>query len=214
VSGEAALLRSVDHLVYACPDLQAGIDRIEVLLGVRATPGGRHPGGGTRNALLSLGPSSYLEIIGPDPEQPEPAQPRLFGIDALASPRLATWAATEGDLEKRAAESLKQGIRLGQVKAGSRRSPDGSLLSWRYTSPAAVLASGLVPFFIDWGTTPHPAGHAARGARLIAFRAEHPDATSVRDVLRKLGLDLPVAAGPSPALIAEVASPKGRVELQ
>src|SRR5215472_3629188 len=206
MNGEAVLLRSVDHLVYACPDLQAGLDRIESLLGVRPTPGGRHPGAGTRNALLSLGPSSYLEIIGPDPEQPEPAEPRLFGIDALTSPRLAAWAATEEDLEKRAADARKQGIRLGQVKAGSRRSPEGALLSWRYTSPAAVIGDGLVPFFIDWGTTPHPAAHAARGAQLVAFRAEHPDAASVRDVLRKLGLDLPVAAGPRATLIAEVAS--------
>ena len=214
MSGETGLLWSVDHLVYACPDLPAGIERIESLLGVAATLGGRHPGAGTRNALLSLGPSSYLEIIGPDPEQPEPAQPRLFGIDALTSPRLATWAARDGDLEKRVADALKQGIPLGQVKAGSRQSSDGSLLSWRYTSPATVLGGGLVPFFIDWGATPHPARNAGRGARLIAFRAEHPDAASVRDLLTKLGLDLPVAAGPGPALIAEIASPKGRVELQ
>jgi pimeloyl-ACP methyl ester carboxylesterase len=34
------LLNAVDHLVYATPDLQLGIDRIEKLLGVRATPGG------------------------------------------------------------------------------------------------------------------------------------------------------------------------------
>jgi hypothetical protein len=214
VSGEAALLGSVDHLVYACPDLQAGIDQIESLLGVASTPGGRHPGGGTRNALLSLGPSSYLEIIGPDPEQPEPEEPRLFGIDALTSPRLATWAATGGNLEERSADALRQGIRLGPVKSGSRKSPDGSLLSWRYTSPATVLGGGLVPFFIDWGATPHPAGRAARGARLVTFRAEHPDRASVRDILTKLGLELPVAAGPDPVLIAEVASPKGRVELR
>jgi Glyoxalase-like domain len=37
-----AILQQVDHLVYATPDLDAGIARIEVLLGVRATPGGQH----------------------------------------------------------------------------------------------------------------------------------------------------------------------------
>ena len=98
--GRARLLSSVDHLVYATPDLQMGVDRVQKMLGVRAAAGGQHPGRGTRNALLSLGPGRYLEIIGPDPEQPKPAQPRPFGIDALKAPRLVTWAAKGTDLER------------------------------------------------------------------------------------------------------------------
>jgi hypothetical protein len=58
----ASLLPRVDHLVYATPDLDRGIDEIEKLLGVRASPGGQHQGRGTRNALVALGPTAYLEI--------------------------------------------------------------------------------------------------------------------------------------------------------
>ena len=208
------LLATVDHLVYATPDLQMGIDRIERALGVQATPGGQHPGRGTRNALLSLGPDTYLEIIGPDPEQPNPAQPRPFGIDALKEPQLVRWAAKGRNLEQFAGDVGRGGVTLGEVIAGSRRRADGVVLSWRYTDPRTVVAGGIVPFFIDWGQTPHPASTAAPGASLIGLRAEHPDPDQVQNALSRLGLDLRVQPGPSVALIATISSPRGRVELR
>jgi hypothetical protein len=132
---------SVDHLVYATPDLKFGIDAVEKLLGVRATPGGQHPGAGTRNALVALGPASYLEIIGPDPEQPSHVGPRRFGIDGLKAPRLAAWAAKGQDLGRLAAGAARRGVSLGPVGSGSRKRPDGVLLSWRFTSPETAWAT-------------------------------------------------------------------------
>jgi hypothetical protein len=40
----AEFISRVDHLVYATPDLNRGIEEIEKLLGVRAMAGGQHPG--------------------------------------------------------------------------------------------------------------------------------------------------------------------------
>jgi hypothetical protein len=208
------LVATVDHLVYATPDLQTGVERVERLLGVLASPGGQHPGRGTRNALLSLGPGAYLEIIGPDPDQPPPAQPRPFGIDALKEPRLVTWAAKGTDLEQLSSNAQSRGVRLGDVTSGSRRRGDGVMLSWRYTDPRTVVADGVVPFFIDWGKTPHPAATATEGAALVTLRAEHPDAERVQRMLTGLGLDLQVQSGSRPALIATISSPRGRVELR
>jgi Glyoxalase-like domain len=210
----AEAFRRVDHLVYAVPDLARGIEAVEKLLEVRATPGGQHPGAGTRNALVALGLSSYLEIIGPDPEQPAPKDPRRFGIDTLAAPRLVAWAARESDLERFAADAAARGVKLGPVGSGSRKRPDGVLLSWRFTSPSAVLAGGIVPFFIDWGSSPHPSQTAAPGATLVALRAEHPDPPSAVSLLKALGLTMPVAKAATPALIAEIDCPKGRVILR
>jgi len=205
---------AVDHLVYATPDLQRGIDRIELLLGVRASAGGQHPGRGTRNALVSLGRAAYLEIIGPDPDQSAPPLPRPFGIDDLKEPRLVTWAAKGSGLEELARDAARGGIMLGEVISGSRRRTDGVMLSWRYTDPRTVVADGIVPFFIDWGTAPHPAASAAPGAALVALRAEHPDAQQVQAALSRLGLDLTVRQGPRAALIALVDGRRGRVELR
>jgi hypothetical protein len=208
------LLSRVDHLVYATPDLARGVAEIERLLGVRAVPGGQHPGRGTRNALVALGPRCYLEIIGPDPDQPPPQVARHFGIDELRQPRLAGWAANGTQLRALREDAVRNGIPLGEVGQGSRRRPDGLLLSWDYTDSRTVVAEGVVPFFIDWGRSPHPALTAAGGARLVSLRAEHPDAGRVRRMLDTLSLPLPVAQGPAARLIAVIDTPHGRVELR
>jgi len=208
------VLARVDHIVYAVPDLEEAVRDLENRLGVRASPGGRHPGRGTRNALIALGPSSYLEILGPDPDQPNPETPRWLGIDALTPPRIAGWAVKENDLEKLVADAARAGVQMGKVGRGSRRRPDGVLLSWRFTDPATVLGDGLVPFFIDWGTSAHPAATSEAHVTLVDLRAEHPDPELVRGMLRAVGLALEVRKATAPALVATLDSPRGRVELE
>src|SRR6266853_357152 len=166
------LLGRIDHLVYATPDLQTGIDTAAQLFGVRASQGGQHPGEGTRNALIALGPTSYFEIIGPDPEQPKPERGRRFRIDEITAPRLTTWVAKGSDLDRFASRAAAQGVNLGAVISGSRKRPDGVVLKWRYTDPRTVLADRLIPYFIDWGSSPHPSATATKGVSLLSLRAE------------------------------------------
>lgn len=204
----------LDHLVYAVPDLDAACADIEARFGIRPTPGGKHTGRGTHNALIGLGDSTYLEVIGPDPEQPEPARPRAFGIDNLAVPRLVTWAAkATGEIEERATRARERGFDPGQVVAMSRARPDGVTLRWKLTQRDELGGEGLVPFLIDWGDTPHPAATSAKGCRLVTFRAEHPRPDLILPLLEALGEQLEVREGPHPRLIAEIATPRGRVEL-
>ena len=204
----------IDHLVYATPDLDLGIATIERLLGVRATAGGRHPGAGTRNALVALGPGTYLEIVGPDRTQPQPEQPKWFRIDEIDAPRLVTWAAKVDSIDQISRKARRLGVGLGGIVAGSRRRDDGVLLAWRYTNPRTVVGDGIIPFLIDWGTTPHPSESAAQGASLITLRAEHPQPEPIRDIARRLGLSLQIDRGSQPALVATIASLRGEVELR
>ena len=210
----STLLERIDHLVYATPSLDRGIKEIEDLLGVRAAAGGQHPGRGTRNALVALGPNTYLEIIAPDPDQPTPSSPRAFGLDTLTKSRLVTWAAKTTNVDSIHDRALANDISLGRADAGSRKRPDGVLLSWRFTNSTTLVEDGIVPFFIDWGESPHPARTAPRGATLAALRAEHPDERRLEKMLESLGLGLPVSHAEHPALVATIDGRKGRVELR
>jgi hypothetical protein len=207
------LIPLVDHLVYAAPELEPAVAHLESLFGVRASPGGQHPGEGTRNAIIPLGPAVYLEIVAADATQPSPPRPRWFGIDALAAPRLATWAAKGTRLEELVLAARQLGLPLGRVRSGRRRRPDGTILTWQLTDPLAI-ADGIVPFFIDWGASPHPAGTAPREIALIGLRAEHPDGDRIGAQLLRLGVDLDVKVSPQPALIAALETPRGRMELR
>jgi hypothetical protein len=198
----------VDHLVYGAPDLDEAVSALEGLLGVRASVGGRHPEEGTRNALIALGPASYLEVLAPDPEGPVPAGARWFGIDGLRAPKLVGWAAKGERLETLA------GLGLGPVRRASRVRPDGVTLSWSLTDPRVVLEQGLVPFFIDWGKSPHPAETAAPRCQLLELRAEHPEPAGLLRTLRALDLGLRVSPGPRAALVALLQTPTGTVELR
>jgi Glyoxalase-like domain len=65
----------LDHPVITAPTLTAGTAWVESTLGVTPQPGGKHQRMATHNALLSLGDSTYLEVIAPDPAASRPEQP-------------------------------------------------------------------------------------------------------------------------------------------
>jgi len=203
-----------DHLLYGVPDLEAGIAHIEARVGVRPKVGGRHPELGTHNALLSLGDGAYLELIAPDPPAPEPRPRPPFRLDALTAPRCVSWVARTRDLGGVVAHAERLGVSLGLPRAGSRRRPDGTVLRWRITDPDAERLDGMLPFFIDWGDTPHPSAGAPAGCTLASLRGEHPDPERVHAVLSGLGLELDVTPAPAPALVATLRTPRGDVELR
>ncbi|HEY2027797.1 MAG TPA: VOC family protein [Myxococcales bacterium] len=196
-----------DHLVYAVPDLDASTRLLEERLGVRVTPGGSHPGRGSKNALVGMGPRSYLEIIGPDPAQPAP---NWFGLADLQEPRVVTWAVGDAALEERVAAA---GGLLGPIAAGSRTRPDGQTLRWRFTDPARLAMDGVVPFFIDWVSDAHPAGALVAAVSLLELRLEHPQADEANRVLRKLGVAAEVHPGAFARITVRLSTPRGEVTL-
>jgi hypothetical protein len=202
----------IDHLVYRAPDLAGAIADVEERLGVRAQPGGKHLGLGTHNALLALGPRTYLEIIAPDPGQPQPSVPRPFGLDEVSRGGLAGWAVACQDIDAAAAAARSRGYDPGEVVPMQRAGPTGAVLRWRLT--LGGVAGGLVPFLISWGDTEHPAGSAPRGLVLESFHLEHPDPASLAPLLDALGADAEIKLAAAPALVAHLGGPNGRTVLR
>ena len=190
------------------------MDELEETLGVRPAMGGRHPGFGTHNALLSLGPDAYLELLAVDPDQERPPRSKTMELLDIATPRLINWAIRTDDIDTLVMRSRSAGYDPGRILRMQRQRPDGQVIEWRLTSDPPDWPGALVPFVIDWETSPHPAASSPKGVSLSQLRAEHPQPSSVLPALRALQADLGVAHGPQPALIATVETPKGTVELR
>ena len=204
----------LDHILLGSNDLQHGIEFVEKRTGVRAQFGGVHPGRGTQNALLSLGERRYLEIIAPDPAQPDVKNPLAPELRSLKEPRLVGWAAHPGDIAAFAGKLRAAGVAFHGPTPGSRKRPDGRLLEWQ-TLGLADDAEGLVPFFIEWGPdSPHPSADAPRGCTLLSFSAEAPDPAKLTARLTVLGLDLPVRKADRSALCASISGPSGQLDLR
>jgi hypothetical protein len=207
----------IDHLVYASADLPSASAHIADRFGTTPTPGGSHVGQGTYNELLSLGGATYLEIIGPDPAQPEPSGRRPFGIDQITAPALVAWCVRpEGPLTEVVAAALTVGVDFGAVAPLSRRRPDGVLLEWSLTYPQLDGPFGCaLPFLIDWGESAHPTDSLPRAAQLLELDVTHPHPDSLRPVLDILGLagECTLHVGQKPALAARISTPRGEVTL-
>jgi catechol 2,3-dioxygenase-like lactoylglutathione lyase family enzyme len=201
----------LDHILLGCNDLDAGIAFVEEHTGVRAAFGGVHPGAGTRNALLSLGDSRYLEIIAPDPDQPASADAR--DLKALDEPVLVGWAAHPGDIEAFATRLKQEGVAIKGPNPGSRKRLDGRVLHWK-TLSLEDDSGGLLPFFIEWSADSlHPSVDAPQGCHLVLFEAAtpHPDELAKKTAL--LNLDLPISEARGVYLHAIIAGPKGQLDV-
>jgi len=111
-----------DHLMLGAADLDVAIGWVEAATGVRAVPGGSHPGVGTRNALLSLGGRQYLEILAPDPHQPR-LIPHYGYLRELQTPRLVGWAAQMQDGDALAARLRSAGLDVSGPTPAGRGGP-------------------------------------------------------------------------------------------
>ena len=202
----------LDHLVLATLDLEATAAEVALATGVTPSVGGPHVGRGTRNELCSFGNGTYLEIIGPDPSQPEPDQPPPFGMDRLAGPGIVTWCAKGSDLGGLVARAQAAGLAMVGPEPMQREAPEG-LLSWELALPAFDIEGGIVPFFIDWADSAHPSTTAAPGLTLAELVGLHPDPEAVGATLELFDVSVAVRAAPKAGMMATLEGPAGSLTI-
>lgn len=203
---------TLDHLLWAAPDLDAGSTAFEAMTGVRPTPGGSHPGFGTRNALTSFSEDTYLELLAPDPAQD------LSGtwgatVAHLDRPQMFSFALATDDLEGVAAKTAAAGIAMQAPVAMSRKTADGGILEWRIMRMEDPAGTHRLPFFIDWQGAPHPGKTTPGGTTLRDFYALDPDPERLRALYAVIGAQIPVRGAVAHGFVATLETPKGLVVL-
>ena len=197
----------LDHLAWATPSLDEAVAKVELLSGIRAAPGGSHPGMGTRNALLSLGPSMYLAIDGPDPAQPHIGNNGAV-MAALTAPQLSVFVmATDAVEEKRAV--LDRFMFAPTLKRLSRKRPNGAEIEWFALEAQRHPFGVAMPVITQWITSDHPSDDAPGGCNLVQFEVHTPDVQTLSAVYEALGIGMPIVSGSTTRLIAHLCGLNG-----
>lgn len=204
-----AIPPGLDHIMYATLDLASTIAEIERDWGVQLTVGGGHEDLGSMNALADLGNGAYLEVLGPDPNRPVREDWRAFM--APLHHKLGFWAIGVEGIHAAVERARAAGYDPGPIEHEERRRPDGLLLGWEFCWRDD--AAPVIPFMIDWGSTPHPSADSVKGLRIVSLRAEDPDPVEARRKIAAMGTEMEVSTGPAPRLVAEIETPRGRVTL-
>ncbi|MFZ5816437.1 MAG: VOC family protein [Bacillota bacterium] len=162
----------LDHVVHVVADRERATEALRSL-GLRMVTGGEHPGWGTHNALAYFEDLSYIELVAVHNRAEAAAS--AFGAAVLrfaeAGDGVLTFPLRTAEIDGDVARLRARGIAIADPTPGSRRLPDGSLLTWRL-----ALAPFPLPFLIQW-----EAPDEARRADLAARGALNPPGRRVAE---------------------------------
>jgi Glyoxalase-like domain len=201
----------IDHVIVGIADLDQGIRLLTAMTGVAPERGGQHPGRGTQNALLSLGPRTYLELIAPVGGPP----PEMEFLSSLQQLTPIGWAIGSKDLDGTKSRLEAAGFKVTPPRDGSRVRPDGQVLQWRTAGLGDVPVPGdLTPFLIEWSAqTAHPASTSPGGCMLESMEIVGPRVEKLNQLVAELRLGAAVRSGTAPDLILTLRCPAGQVRL-
>lgn len=195
------MIQRFDHVVIAVRDLDAAISAYRAL-GFEVSPGGRHTGRGTYNAIIRFG-LDYLELLSID-DKDEAEQGRgvagttLLDFFKKQEGGLVGYALATDDIQQEAARFRSTGLEAQGPFDMQRMRPDGRQLSWSLLVPGGVSWRRRWPFFIHWDVPDEqrlawekPGSHANGVARWVGIAVGVHDLENAIDLYeRQLGLTL------------------------
>lgn len=205
----------LDHIMWACTDLEAGSRQFESLTGVCPRFGGVHASGLTHNALVRIGPRCYLEILAPTGPASADDDAWCRIARAAREPQIVTYCQRSArPLSDLAASARARGFRDSVVAGNGRRTPEGVDLRWQWVAPKIDEFGLAFPFFIDWLDSPHPAEMLAdTGVSLREWVVQHPQAPHLSTLLAELGSPTEAQTAEHAAFRLVLETPRGPVSL-
>jgi len=207
-SEDTELSIHIDHVMVGASNLDRAVSDFEKATGVHPVFGGKHPSGGTENALVSLGRSTYLELIAPQPD----AKPSQFISDLakLDKPTPIGWAVSAADAQVLRERLSKNGFPLTDPKAGSRVTPSGAALHWETFQLNDEFPGA--PIFINWAPqSPHPSSTSPTGCRLDHWTVGSPNPDLLTHLQKVLGISFETYKSPKEQFTLSISCPKGKV---
>src|SRR5262245_6988380 len=136
------MLKGIDHIVIAVPDLATASKSYEAL-GFTVVPGGKHPVG-THNALIAFTDGAYVELIA----FYEPNPKHKWWESLQRGGGLVDFCLQTDDIMADTRALRTAGVEIDDPSPLSRVRPDGYQLRWVLSVPVGAHR-GVAPFLIQ-----------------------------------------------------------------
>jgi hypothetical protein len=161
------VLMRLDHVSYATShdSVIDVIQRIGSQLGASFIDGGIHPQFGTRNFVLPLKDSRYIEVVCPldHPAADKTPFGQLVKKRVEGGGGWLAWVIAVNDLGP--VEEF-----LGRKAVRShRRKPNGDELYWKQIGVLNTISLASSPYFIQWESTEHPSSEESSSISLLSM---------------------------------------------
>ena len=196
----------VDQIILGCSDLDKAVDDFEALTGTRPVWVTSMNGAGTKSARVAFESCAYLEIIGPDPKQPDtPFSEALAKLPAgeLVPCHYAVRMEKSHDLNTRM-EWKKLGLEYDQITMIAKDKG----MPWLWDM-YFMKGDGITPFITDWAThdSKHASGKLPVCGTLSSVSVSAPEGHVVHKLMESpSGLDLTTGGA---NLTFVISTPKG-----